>query len=53
MKLDLYKLDLTQFMAHHHMVADGDGLYLETEKNFSLKLVKKVEEEKSLENPLD
>jgi len=39
--------------AINYKLNDGDGLYLETEKNFSLKLVKKVEEEKSLENPLD
>jgi hypothetical protein len=31
----------------------GDGLYLETEKNFSLRLVKKAKEEEYLEDPLD
>jgi len=32
---------------------NGDGIYLDTEKDFRLRVVKKVKDEEYTENPLD
>lgn len=39
--------------AINYKLNDGDGIYLETGKDFRLRVVKKVKDEEYIEDPLD